>query len=231
MKHTILLTFSISCVLLLKSQNPQREFTVSIPTEKYNDIARSTTQSPNSQKVFALMQEIVKAAKQIQQYYCFQTLNPEIEKQIKEVMKDLDKGTPYILTVDYDACKFISLVPDHGTGEISHKSWTIYHILLTQEIRLEPVIKKEENTGNTAPLLATFKNDNGQWIAMGPYMTTDEFASEQQAIGSLFYADTDLTFLCERGKFRIYKLNVKIEHQANDIRYALKQFGINDIPN
>lgn len=229
MPKQIALTFFILITALWGSS--QREFNISIPTEHYNSIARASTQSPNSQKAFALIQEIVKAAKQIQQNYCFQSLNPEIEKRLNEEMKGLEKGTPYTLTVDYEACKFISLLPDRGTGEISKSSWTIYHILLTQLIHLEPVIKKDVNTVNDSPLLATFKNDKGQWLAMGPYMTTDEYSTEQQAIGSLFYSDADITFLCERGKFRIYKLNIKVEHQARDIRYALKQAGIDDIPN
>lgn len=80
------------------------------------------------------------------------------------------------------------------------------------------------------PILATYKDDNGKWIAMGPYMTTDPYDTENQALGSLFYSDSDLTFLCQRGKFKIYNLNGKVEHDARDIRSALKLLGINDIP-
>ena len=61
-------------------------------------------------------------------------------------------------------------------------------------------------------------------------MTTDPYETENQALGSLFYSDSDLTFICQRGKFKIYALNGKVEHDARDIRLALKTLGINDIP-
>ena len=90
--------------------------------------------------------------------------------------------------------------------------------------------KKDESSAKKKPLLATYKDDNGKWIAMGPYMTTDAYETENQALGSLFYSESDLTFICQRGKFKIYALNGKVEHDARDIRLELKALGIYDIP-
>jgi hypothetical protein len=90
--------------------------------------------------------------------------------------------------------------------------------------------KKDESSAQKKLLLATYKDDNGKWIAMGPYMTTDPYETENQALGSLFYSESDFTFICQRGKFKIYALNGKVEHDARDIRLELKALGIYDIP-
>jgi hypothetical protein len=90
--------------------------------------------------------------------------------------------------------------------------------------------KKDESSAQKKLLLATYKDDNGKWIAMGPYMTTDPYETENQALGSLFYSESDLTFICQRGKFKIYALKGKVEHDARDIRLELKALGIYDIP-
>lgn len=90
------------------------------------------------------------------------------------------------------------------------------------------------NTGASGsgkkPLLATYKNEKDQWVAIGPYMTTDGFDTEEQAINSLFYAKADLSPLTENGKYRIYILNVKVEHDARDVRSILTGFGVENIP-
>lgn len=85
-------------------------------------------------------------------------------------------------------------------------------------------------TANPKPLLATYRNDKDQWVAIGPYMTTDGFDTEEQAINSLFYAKADLTPLTESGKYRIYILNVKVEHDARDVRKILTSLGVENIP-
>ena len=87
---------------------------------------------------------------------------------------------------------------------------------------------KNESIGDKK-LLATYKED-GKWIAMGPYMTTEGFPSEKEALESLFYTESDITFLCQREKYKIYTLNEKVKHDARDIRAYLKSIGINDIP-
>ena len=79
-------------------------------------------------------------------------------------------------------------------------------------------------------LLATYINENGQWVAIGPYMSTGGFDTEQQAINSLFYTNADLTLLADRGKYTIYKLNVPVLHGGRDVRSILTALGVLNIP-
>jgi hypothetical protein len=77
-----------------------------------------------------------------------QQLNPIIENNLKAEMKQLEEEKPYVLIVDYNNCKFISLLPDNGFGEIIDPTWTVYHIRLQQQIPVEPIIQKDDNSNN-----------------------------------------------------------------------------------
>lgn len=212
----------------------QSRFTISVPTVQYTSI--SPLGAADALDVQHLIDEFAKYAKIYKKSICTETLDPLIAMHLKTEMGKIKEGTAYLLAVDYENCKFISLLPDKGTGSISSSGHTIYRITLYQDITLHPdfpataIMKKDESSTPKKPILATYRDENGKWVAMGPYMTTDPYDSENQALGALFYADADLTFLCQRGKFKIYLLKEKVEHDARDIRAALKLLGINDIP-
>lgn len=221
--------FSIIILLFTHSFNiyGQKKYMISVPTRNYSSISQPG--ATDALDVQALIDEVTKYAKLIKRNICATTLDPEIERQLKLTMKKITNESPYILTVDYEECKFISLVPDKGTGAIGHPNFTTYYIKLYEEIKRDPVIKAKIDT-ISKPLLVTYKTENSKWIAWGPYMQTDEFQTESLAIESLFYDVADYSFCCQRGKYKIYKLNSKVEHSATNIRFALEQLGINDIP-
>lgn len=230
-KHLILLFALIGNPYQTKAQT---RYTISVPTARYTSI--SPLGATDALDIQHLIDEFTKYAKIYKKNICVKTLDPEISTHLKAEMKKIKEGTPYLLAVDYENCKFISLLPDKGTGGIASANHTIYRIMLYQDITSHSdfpsaiTMKKDENSANKRPLLATYQDDKGKWIAMGPYMTTDPYGTENQALGSLYYADSDLTFLCQRGKFKIYALKGKVEHDSRDIRSALKALGINDIP-
>jgi hypothetical protein len=174
--------------------------------------------------------EIGKYANLYASIQCLEKMNPIIEAALQKEMKKITAESPYILTVDYNTCQFYSLIPDKGTGGIFAPTSTVYYIKLYPKIDTKaPAVNNPANVGKKA-LLATYPDANGNWIAMGPYMTSDPYASEKQAIGSLFYGDGDLNFICERGKYRIYSLNEALKYDGLDVRQALKQMGIDNIP-
>ena len=215
------------CCLALEAA-AQSEHTIRVPTKAYSAIAQGP--ASDALDVGHIMDEIAKYAKLAERVACAQKLKPIIDKHLRAEMKTLKKGTPYSLTVDYETCEFIALLPSLGSGELSSKTSTVYRITLYQEVMTPPVLKPKARSAAEAPLLATFKDANGQWTAMGPYLTTDPFPTEKEAIGSLFYTDANLVFLCKRGKFNIYKLTAKVERDAVDVRGALMQLGVKDIP-
>ena len=221
--------FSILFLLLSHSFNiyGQQKYSISVPTTNYSSTSQPS--ATDALDVQALIDEVAKYAKLIKRNICATTLDPEIERQLKLTMKKITNESPYILTVDYEECKFISLLPDKGTGAIGHPNFTTYYIKLYEEIKRDPVIKSKLDT-ISKPLLVTYKSENSKWIAWGPYMVTEEFETEVLAIESLFYTVSDYHFCCQRGKYKIYKLNNKVEHSATNIRFALEQLGINDIP-
>ena len=230
-KYLTLLLALIGNSFQTKAQN---RYTINVPIAHYTSISQPA--ATDALDIQHLIDEITKYAKIYKKNICIETLDSEISQHLRTEMKRIKEGTAYTLAVDYEACKFISLLPDKGSGEISSKNWTVYHITLYQDIISHPdfpstsITKKNEKSSSKTPIVATFIDENGQWIAMGPYMTTDGYPSEKQAIGSLFYSDSDLKFLCEKGKFRIYAFKGKVEHDSRDIRAALKLLGIDNIP-
>jgi len=214
----------------------QKEYTISITTEKQTTKQKETSLKSNEQKGFELLQQVIHYVNLHASITCLEKLNPILEDTLKKEMRKIKEETAYILAINYDACRFMKLYPDNGKKDLWDNYTTVYHITLYPDITLHPdfpsasTTKKDESSAQKKPLLATYKDDNGKWIAMGPYMTTDPYETENQALGSLFYSDSDLTFICQRGKFKIYSLNGKVEHDARDIRSALKVLGINDIP-
>lgn len=206
----------------------QKKYMVNVPTTNYSSISQPG--STDAMDLEVLLNEFTKYTKLIKRNICAVTLEPEIQKQLKLTMKKITEESPYILTVDYESCKFISLLPDKGTGAIGHPNFTTYYIKLYEEIKSNKPILNSKMDTISKPLLVTYKSENGKWVAWGPYILSDEFDTETMAIGSLFYSATDYNFCCERGKYKIYKLNEKPDHMSTNIRFTLEQLGINDIP-
>lgn len=216
----------IISVLLFAGMYSQKKYTISVPTKQYNSV--STT--PDFSSIEDLISEVGKYANLYASINCLEKMNPLIEDALKKEMSRITEESPYILTVDYNSCEFHSLLPDKGTGGIFSPSSTVYYIKLYPKIDTKaPAVNNPANVGKKA-LLATYPDANGNWIAMGPYMTSDPYASEKQAIDSLFYSDNDLRFICERGKYRIYSLNEALKYDGLDVRQALKQLGVDNIP-
>lgn len=222
----------ISCMLLFVSLYPQKKYTINVPTSQYNSVSASADLS----SIEDLVNEIGKYANLYASINCLEKLNPLIGDALQKEMSRITGESPYILTVDYNSCEFHSLLPDKGTGGIFSPSSTVYYIKLYPKIatepviKTEPVVKRDPASSGKKPLLATYRDGNGSWIAMGPYMTSDPYATEQQAIGSLFYGENDLRFICERGNYKIYSLNETMKYDGRDIRSALKQLGVDNIP-
>lgn len=204
----------------------QKEHIISVPTEHYQKIS-APGNVPNIKR---LMEQIGHYANLYTSIQCLEKMNPVIEAALQKEMSRITEESPYILTVDYNSCQFYSLLPDKGAGGIFAPTSTVYYIKLYPKIDTKaPAVNNPANVGKKA-LLATYPDANGNWIAMGPYMTSDPYASEKQAISSLFYGDGDIHFIGERGKYRIYSLNEALKYDGLDVRQALKQMGIDNIP-
>lgn len=216
----------IISLLLFSGLYSQKEHTISVPTDHYQKVSAGG-KVPNIKR---LMDEIGHYANLYTSIQCLEKMNPVIEAALQKEMGRVTEETPYILTVDYNSCQFYSLIPDKGTGGIFAPTSTVYYIKLYPKIDTKaPAVNNSVNVGKKA-LLATYRDANGNWIAMGPYMTSDPSATEKQAIDSLFYSDGDINFICERGKYRIYSLNEALKYDGLDVRQALKQMGIDNIP-
>jgi|GEM_PF-4968321 len=223
---TMRTVLAIIHLLLFSGLYSQKEHTIIIPSGQ----SAGASASMDLSGIEDLVSEIGKYANLYASIQCLEKMNPIIEAALQKEMKKITAESPYILTVDYNTCQFYSLIPDKGTGGIFAPTSTVYYIKLYPKIDTKaPAVNNPANVGKKA-LLATYPDANGNWIAMGPYMTSDPYASEKQAIGSLFYGDGDLNFICERGKYRIYSLNEALKYDGLDVRQALKQMGIDNIP-
>ena len=90
-----------------------------------------------------------------------------------------------------------------------------------------------ENSSNKRRLIATYKNDNGYWIAWDRYGLSGGYQNEQDALISLFYTGSNSVFLCKKGKYNIYADTKKSEHdpyETDDVRAALTNQGITELP-
>ena len=248
---------TIASIILCINLFAQKEYTISIPTENYSIENKKTTVTPNSQKSLGLIKEVIHYVNLYSSISCMEKLNPILEDALKKEMKKITEETAYILTINYDECIFLKLypdnrhkdlvgtpcivknntIPDNGQKDLWDAYTTIYHITLYPDITLHPdfpsstVIKKDENSASKRPLLATYLDDNGKWIAMGPYTHSDSCPTEKKALDELFYGGTgQLTLLCKRGKYNIYVINGKTDNILIDVRYTLNMLGVNDLP-
>lgn len=230
--NTILLLITISCTFPLHAQ----EYTILVPSKILD--YQSSSPGCHPIELIEVAAEFIKLHASIA---CVQKINPELDKNIRVAMRKIKIETPYILLVDYNNCEFISLYPDEGQDLLTSPKWTIYRIKLYPDITLQADFPSIRTTASDskeiwrkdipgALLLATHKDEKGQWGAIGPYESAGGFATEQAAIESLLYTNADLTLVNDKGKYKIYTLNLKAEHDARDVREILKKLGAENIP-
>lgn len=234
MKFNFLL---LSYILISVHVMAQKEYTISVPTETYSqiEIAKGGVE-PNKLKALRLIKEIAKYANLASSISCMEKINPVLDDMFRKEMKRIKEETPYVLLMDWDDCKFISMKLDKDNddkyGSYNSPSITTYHIKLYPDITVHPNFPSIpiENSASGRPIVATFEGDEG-WIAMGPYGPSVAHPTEIRALDELFYGNRgDLTFLCDRGKYKIYIINGKTENIRKDVRASLKLLGVNDIP-
>ena len=172
---------------------------------------------------------------------CHQRLDSIAEKMLYDVRKKKN-NLDYILVVDWEACKIISLEP-YSTNKKNYKeSYIKYHISLTSDRpKLETKGEKdkietkiESNSNTKRFLVVTRQHHNGDWTAYGPYGPSFEVhKTEQSALGELYYDQNNTTFICTRKNYyKIYAIKDKMSGEIRfDVREFLKNLGITDVPN
>ena len=171
---------------------------------------------------------------------CHKKLDREASMEMREVRRKKD-NLDYTLIVDWEECKIISLSPYSNKARNDKSTYTLYQITLTSKLKSETKskvagIKTKDNSVSTSSykhtLLVTQVDTQGEWLATGPYGTSQPYNSEQEAIKELYYDEPGaLTFICKRDNFKIYAINNKTDNVRIDVREFLKRFGITDIPN
>lgn len=167
---------------------------------------------------------------------CHKTLDYEANLLLREVRQKKD-NLNYSLVVDWEMCKIISLEPDLGSSKNHKPSYMVYHINLTPDSPLvktkaAPIAKSDAPPGIKRPLLVTRINNYGEWVATGPYGSSQPYNTETEALTELFFNSPGaVTFLCKRDYFNIYVINSKVDNVRLDVRGFLKELGIKDIPN
>lgn len=212
----------------------QKYYTISVPSRDYSLEAKKTAEDPNSLKVLELITEIAKYKNLYTSIQCVEKMNLILEDSIKNEMRKVSVETPYILAIDWNSCKFISLRKDNDKdnkyGSYEDNRTTYYRINLYPIITTEPVIKPDYPATYNSSLLATYITNEGQWKAIGPYLISEPYSSEKEAIGSLFFDETDYKFISQQGKYKIYTLNKVANHPFVDVRFILKQAGVTNLP-
>jgi len=167
---------------------------------------------------------------------CHKKLDYEANLLLREVRQKKD-NLNYSLVVDWEMCKIISLESDSGSSKNHKPSFMVYHINLTPnsplvKTKAKPIVKSEAPPGIKRPLLVTRTNNYGEWVATGPYGSSQPYNSETEALTELFYNSPGaVTFLCERNNYKIYVINSKVDNVRLDVRRFLIELGIQDIPN
>lgn len=135
----ILINFLFGTLII----NAQKEHTISIQT--VNPAPGSKPGETVANNAADLFEHINVFARSYADYKCLEKVNPVVEENIKTKMKQLEEGKPFVLVVDYKNCKFISLLPDNGFGEIIDPNWIVYHITVYPEIKRDPIITGNED--------------------------------------------------------------------------------------
>lgn len=157
---------------------------------------------------------------------CFETIKSSLKESLNREVFFLQNGISYRLILDYNTCSVVSLEAKPGGETNSSGSLFTYEIqTYEEEISATGNVQKQVDYTPRHAILATYQ-DNGKWVAIGPYITTDElFSTEQDAIARLHYSVSEMKFICMAGKFRIYGLNKPLEYDARDVRKIVEQYG------
>jgi hypothetical protein len=209
----------------------QNHYTISVPSQDYSLKANKLGTDPD---VLVLVNEIAKYKNLATSIDCVKKMNLIMEDSIRNQMKKITVETPYILAVNWNSCQFISLRKDNDKdnryGSYEDKSTTYYRINLYPIIPTEPVIKPDDPSTYSSSLLATYLTNEGQWVAMGPFLVSDPYSTEDQAIGSLSFTPSEYKFISKQGNYKIYTLNKQPHLPLLDVRFLLKQVGITNLP-
>ena len=201
----------------------QNAFEILIPVDRSSKLTQ-LSETGN------ILEQLEAHARSIKKEKCFEQIKSDIKAELNHEVFYIHNGTPYKLLVDYGVCKFVSLEADLGLSSNASTGAMAYTIETYEEVISAET--KAKNTVDLTPrhaLLATYQ-ENGKWVAIGPYNTTDEpFTTEQEAISRLFYKAADMKFLCKAGKYRVYALNMPLEYDARDVKKLIEQDGI-DFP-
>ena len=214
----------LCCLIYMAvAAHAQNEFEILIPLDRNSKLTQ-LTETGN------ILEQLEAHARSIKKEKCFEQIKSDIKSELSHQIFYIHNGTPYKLLIDYGLCKLVSLEADLGLSNNASTGAMAYTIETYEE-----VISAETKANNTVDLtprhalLATYQ-ENGKWVAVGPYNTTDEpFTTEQEAISRLFYKAADMKFLCRAGKYRVYALNMPLEYDARDVRKLIEQDGI-DFP-
>ncbi len=163
---------------------------------------------------------------------CQKKLDDEVEYQLRQVRQKRE-GISYSLTLDLVACKFISLTP-YSSKHPEKDPWIIYQIIVSKGTPAKSASTETKNSATKRPLVATYKNEGGYWIAWDKYGISGGYQIEQYALGSLFYTEGNSVFVCKKGKYNIYVDTQKNEHdpyeKITDVREELTKQGITGLP-
>lgn len=208
-----------SATLMVRAQNT---FEILIPVDRNSSLTQ-LSETGN------ILEQLEAHAKSIKKVSCFDKIKYDIKERLNNEVFFIHNGTPYKLLIDYGACTLVSLEADLGLSSKSSSSATTYTIETYQDVLSATTKAAAIDLTPRHALLATYQ-ENGKWVAIGPYNTTDEpFTSEQEAIKRLFYGAADMSFLCKAGKYRVYALNRPLEHDARDVKKLIEQDGV-DFP-
>lgn len=172
-----------------------------------------------------ILEQLQVHAQSLKKEGCFEIIKSSLKEALNNEIFFIHHGTPYQLLIDYNTCSIVSLQANLGIANNLSSSAFVYEIqTYEQELSSTDNAKKEVDYTPRHALLATYK-ENGKWVAIGPYNTTDEHSSEQDAIARLYYGAADMKFICMAGKFKVYGLNKPLEYDARDVRKIIEENG------
>ncbi len=215
----------ILCCLIYMAvtAHAQNAFEIFIPVDRSSKLTQ-LSETGN------ILEQLEAHARSIKKERCFEQIKSDIKEELNHEVFYIHNSTPYKLLIDYGVCKLVSLEADLGLSTNASTGAMTYTIETYEEVISAET--KAKNTVDLTPrhaLLATYQ-ENGKWVAVGPYNTTDEpFATEQEAIARLFYKAADMKLLCKAGKYQVYALNMPLEYDARDVKKLIEQDGV-DFP-
>lgn len=211
-------TFLILSILFTSIIRAQQVFDILVPLDRSGKITQLS-------ETAGILEQLRIHAKSLKKEGCFEIIKSSLKDAINNEIFFIHLGTPYQLLIDYNTCAIVSLQANLGTGSKLSSSAFGYEIQVYEQ-ELFSKDKTQEDVDNTPrhALLATYQ-ENGKWVAIGPYNTTDEYGSEQEAIARLHYGAADMKYVCKAGKYKVYGLNKPLEYDARDVRKIIEETG------